>query len=134
MDILRDKIKPLYFKYLAASSGSAMVVSVFGMVDAMMVGQYHGPVGTAALAVFSPLWSIMYCLGLLAGIGGSVLFANYRGRGDEKEAQQYFTLTILYGAVLSILAMAGIGIFQDQLFRLFGADDQLLELAKLSLP
>lgn len=133
MDLLKDKIKPIYFKYLVAASGSAMVVSVFGMVDAMMVGQYHGPVGTAALAVFSPLWSIIYCLGLLAGIGGSVLFANHRGRGDEEEAQQYFTLTVLYGAVLSILAMAGIGIFQNQLFRLFGADDQLLELAKLYL-
>ena len=133
MDILRDRIKPLYFKYLAASSGSAMVVAIFGLVDAMMVGRYHGPIGTAALAVFSPLWSIIYCLGLLSGIGGSVLFANHRGRGDEKEAQQYFTLTVLYGAVLSVLAMAGIGIFRNQLFRLFGADDQLLELAKLYL-
>ena len=133
MDILRDQIKPLYFKYLVASSGSAMVVAIFGLVDAMMVGQYHGPIGTAALAVFSPLWSVIYCLGLLSGIGGSVLFANHRGRGDEGEAQQYFTLTVLYGAVLSVLAMLGIGIFQNQLFRLFGADDQLLVLAKLYL-
>ena len=133
MDILRDKIKPLYFKYLVASSGSAMVVAIFGLVDAMMVGQYHGPIGTAALAVFSPLWSVIYCLGLLSGIGGSVLFANHRGRGDEKEAQQYFTLTVLYGAVLSVLAMVGIGMFQDQLFLLFGADAELLELAKLYL-
>ena len=133
MDILKDKIKPLYFKYLVAASGSAMVVSIFGLVDAMMVGQYHGPIGTAALAVFSPLWSVIYCLGLLAGIGGSVLFANQRGRGDEGEAQQYFTLTVLYGIALSVLAMVGIGVFQDPLFRLFGADDQLLELAKLYL-
>ena len=133
MDILKDKIKPLYFKYLVAASGSAMVVSIFGLVDAMMVGQYHGPVGTAALAVFSPLWSVIYCLGLLAGIGGSVLFANQRGRGDEGEAQQYFTLTVLYGIALSVLAMVGIGVFQDPLFRLFGADEELLELAKLYL-
>lgn len=36
MDILKSKVKPLYFKYLMAASGSAMVASVFGMVDAMM--------------------------------------------------------------------------------------------------
>ena len=73
MDILKGKIWPMYFKYLVAASGSALVASVFGIVDAMMVGQYHGPAGTAALAVFSPLWSIIFCLGLLAGIGGSAV-------------------------------------------------------------
>ena len=133
MDILKDRVKPLYFKYLVAASGSAMVVSVFGMIDAMMVGQYHGPMGTAALAVFSPMWSIIYCLGLLVGIGSSVLFANLRGRGEEEDAQQYFTLSIFYGLVLSVVSVIGIGLFQDQLLRFFGADEQLLELAKLYL-
>ena len=41
MDILKDRVKPLYFKYLVAASGSAMVASIFGMIDAMMVGKYH---------------------------------------------------------------------------------------------
>ena len=100
MDILRDKVKPLYFRYLAAASGSALVVSVFGLIDAMMVGKYHGPAGNAALAIFNPVWSIVYSVGLLAGIGGSVLFANYRGGGKEQTAQEYFTVSIGYGLVL----------------------------------
>ncbi len=130
MDILKGKVRPMYFRFLGAASGSAMVASIFGMVDAMMVGKYHGPIGNAALAVFSPLWSIIFCLGLLAGIGGSVLFANYRGSGDEKTAQEYFTLTLLFGAVLSVLAMVGIGLFNEPLFRLFGADDEILVLTQ----
>lgn len=130
MDLLRSKIKPIYFKYLVAASGSALVASVFGMVDAMMVGKYHGPAGNAALAVFNPIWSIIYSLGLLAGIGSSVLFATARGRRDERTAQEYFTLSILFGAVLSILAVIGIGFFNDPLFRFFGADNELLGLAK----
>ena len=130
MDLLKDKIGPIYFKYLVAASGSAMVASVFGMIDAMMVGKYHGPVGNAALAVFNPLWSIIYCLGLLAGTGGSVLFATSRGKGDEKTAQQYFTLSVIYGAILTVAAMIGIGVFHEPLFRFFGADDELLILAK----
>lgn len=130
MDLLKSKIRPMYFKYLVAASGSALVASVFGMVDAMMVGRYHGPAGNAALAVFNPLWSIIYSLGLLAGIGGSVLFATARGRKDEQSAQEYFTLSILFGLVLSALAVAGIGLFSEPLFRFFGADDELLDLAQ----
>lgn len=130
MDILKDKIKPLYLKYLVAASGSAMVSSIFAMIDAMMVGKYHGPSGNAALAVFNLLWSIFYSLGLLSGIGGSVLFANNRGKGNEKNAQEYFTLSILYGIVLSVIAMITIGLFKEPMFRFFGADEKLLILAK----
>lgn len=130
MDLMKSNIKPMYLRYLAAASGSAMVASIFGMVDAMMVGQYHGPAGNAALAVFNPIWSIVFSVGLLAGIGGSVLFTNCRGRGDEREAQGYFTLSVAWGILLSVLAVAGIGLFDDELFRFFGADDELLTLAK----
>lgn len=130
MDLLKSDIKPMYLRYLAAASGSAVVASVFGVVDAMMVGQYHGPAGNAALAVFNPIWSIVFCLGLLAGIGSSVLFASSRGRGDERSAQEYFTLSVLWGVLFSTVAVAGIGLYQEQLFRFFGADDELLALAK----
>ena len=133
MNLLNCKIKPTYFKYLAAASGSAVIGAFFGMIDAMVVGKYHGPDGNAALAVFSPLWSIIFCLGFLAGIGGSVLFANHRGKQEEQTAQEYFTLSIIYGIILSAIAMLGIGLFQDKLFVFFGADDKLLPLAKLYL-
>ena len=112
MDLLKNRVKPMYFQYLLAASGSAMIASVFGMVDAMMVGQYHGPAGNAALAVFNPLWSLVFTFGLLAGIGGSVLFATARGSKDEKTAQEYFTLSLLYGGVLSVLAVAVIGFYR----------------------
>ena len=39
MDLLKSRVKPMYFKYLVAASGSALVASIFGMVDAMMVGK-----------------------------------------------------------------------------------------------
>ena len=75
MDLLRGNIKTLYFKYLSAAFGSALISSIYGIVDMAMVGQYQGPEGTAALAVVAPLWNIIYSLGLLVGIGGSVLFS-----------------------------------------------------------
>lgn len=38
MDLLHDKIKPMYFKYLSAAFGSAMITSVYSIVDTAMVG------------------------------------------------------------------------------------------------
>ena len=86
MDFLSGKIKPIYLKYLAAAFGSAMITSVYSIVDMAMVGQYHGPDGTAALAVVAPVWNIIYSLGLLMGIGGSVIFSTRRGGAEQSRA------------------------------------------------
>ena len=63
MDLLRGNIKTLYFKYLSAAFGSALISSIYGIVDMAMVGQYQGPDGTAALAVVAPVWNVIYSLG-----------------------------------------------------------------------
>ena len=48
MDLLTGNIRTLYFKFLSAAFGSALISCIYGMVDMAMVGQYHGPEGTAA--------------------------------------------------------------------------------------
>ena len=86
MNLLTAKIKTLYFRYLAAAFGSALISAIYSIVDMVMVGQYHGPDGSAALAVVAPLWNIIYSFGLLMGIGGSVLFSTLRGRAAGQPA------------------------------------------------
>lgn len=55
MDFLNGKIKSIYFKYLSAAFGSALITSIYSIADMTMVGQYQGPDGTAALAVVAPV-------------------------------------------------------------------------------
>ena len=86
MNFLNGKIKTLHFKYLTAAFGSALITSVYSIVDMAMVGRYHGPEDAAALAVVAPIWNIIYSLGLLMGIGGSVLFSTIRGKGGRRRA------------------------------------------------
>ncbi len=108
-----------------------------------MVGQYQGPEGTAALAVVAPVWNIIYSLGLLMGIGGSVIFSAKRGSSENlsgKEAavsvkkgateNQYFTIALYGSIILSLLAWLCIFLFEDLILIFFGADKTLLPLAK----
>lgn len=129
MDLLQNKIKPLYFRYLAAAFGSALISSIYGLVDMAMVGQYQGPVGTAALAVVAPVWNLIYSLGLLTGIGGSVLFGTVRGKGRGQGENQYFTGALLGTALLALVSWGLIVFGERPLLELFGADEALLPLA-----
>ena len=131
MDLLRGNIKTLYFKYLSAAFGSALTSSIYGIVDMAMVGQYQGPDGTAALAVVAPVWNVIYSLGLLMGIGGSVIFSTKRGSGmsGDGEDEQYFTAAVIGSVILAALAWVGLILFERPLLTFFGADETLLALA-----
>ena len=132
MDFLNGKIKTLYFKYLSAAFGSALITSIYSIVDMAMVGQYHGPEGSAALAVVAPVWNIIYSLGLLMGIGGSVLFSTIRGKadGDIRKSNQYFTASVIGSVILAGIVWLLIILFDKQLLVFFGAQDNTLTLAR----
>ena len=109
MDLLKGNVRQIYFRYLGAAFGSALISSIYGLVDSAMVGQYQGPEGTAALAIVAPVWNIIYSLGLLMGIGSSVIFSTKRGsaRPDGSE-NPYFTVSVLGSLGLALLAWAGL--------------------------
>ncbi len=132
MDLLGGKIKSLYCKYLSAAFGSALISCIYGVVDMAMVGQYHGPNGTAALAVVAPVWNVIYSLGLLMGIGGSVIFSTKRGSNACKDGSemQYFTAAVIGSAALAMLSWLGILCFERPVLMFFGADETLLTMAE----
>ena len=105
MDFLKGKIRPLYFKYLTAAFCSALIASIYGIADMAMVGQYQGPQGTAAMAVISPIWNIIYSLGLLMGNGGSVLLSTLRGESEKNldRSNEYFTAAIIGVSILALI-------------------------------
>lgn len=131
MDLLNGKIRAIYLKYLSAAFGSALISCIYGVVDMAMVGQYQGPEGTAALAVVAPIWNIIYSLGLLMGVGGSVIFSTRRGSDNDRgNENQYFTAAVIGTIVLSFFTWAGLWIFERQVLTFFGADESLLSLAQ----
>lgn len=110
MDMLRDNVRAAYRKYFLAAFGSALISCIYGVVDMAMVGQYQGPDGTAALAVVAPVWNVIYSLGLLTGIGGSVLLSAKRGSGaaGQAEANEYFTTAVLASVLPAVLGPTAI--------------------------
>lgn len=135
MDFLNGKVRPIYLKYLSAAFGSALITSIYSIVDMAVVGQYQGPDGTAALAVVAPIWNIIYSLGLLMGIGGSVIYSILKGRTDRlsKNGNEYFTAAVIGSVFLAILAWIAILFFDKELLLFFGAKEHLLELAQTYL-
>lgn len=110
MELLKGDVRTIYRKYFLAAFGSALISCIYGVVDMAMVGQYQGPDGSAALAVVAPVWNVIYSLGLLTGIGGSVLLSAKRGSGaaGQAEANEYFTTAVLASVLPALLGPTAI--------------------------
>lgn len=98
MDLLHGNVKTIYFRYLSAAFGSALISSIYGIVDMAMVGQYQGPEGTAALAVVAPIWNIIYSLGLLMGIGGLRTAQHRPGQGQNRRRARRISPRLCWGS------------------------------------
>ena len=126
MDFITDDIKQLYRKFLTASMASAMVMSIYSFVDTIAVGQSEGPAGAAAMAVITPLYGVLIFLGILCGVGGSVLYGNARGEGKEEKANALFTAATGLMLFLILLVWIIFALFHQQIFTFFGADAELM--------
>lgn len=129
MDLLNTRVGKLFRKYLIAACGSALIFSIYTMVDIICVGQYEGPDGAAALACVTPIFSVFMSLGMLLGIGGAVHMSLCRGEGRHQEGDRYFVISLLAGLVLSaVMTVVGMA-YCEEVLRLLGADDQIIGLA-----
>ena len=102
MDFLKDNVHSIYRSYLVPTLGAALAMSIYSFVDTIAVGQYAGAVGTAAIAVINPLYTLMYVLASLFALGGSVHMGNALGRGKKEEGLQYFTIATIGCALVTV--------------------------------
>ncbi len=129
MDLLTADIKKTYLRYFWAAIGASLVTSIYSLVDTIAIGQYEGPNGTAALATTQTIWTVMICLGILIGVGGSIMMSTCRGGGRTEEGNQYFTLSLLCSVLCSAVITVLFQIFQEQILIFSGSDQQILPYA-----
>ena len=129
MDFLKGNLKKLYFHFLIPSLGSAMVMSIYTLTDAVVIGKGVGADALAALSITTPLLCILMSMGILFGVGGSVQMNVSRGTGNHDRANRFFTLSFFTLALISLILWLVHGFGMSPLLRIMGANDTLYPYA-----
>lgn len=129
MNLLEDNIRKLYYKYLIPSLGSAMVMSIYTLTDAIVIGKGVGADALAALSITTPLLCVLMSTGILFGVGGSVQMSVHRGTGNDQKANRYFTLSLVGIGIVSLLLWLIYGLGMPHLLKIMGADETLYPYA-----
>lgn len=113
-------------RYLVPSVFATMVTSIYVLADTIIVGKGIGTIAVAALNIVLPLYNIFFGLGLLFGVGGSVLMSILRGEGDEKGANAYFSTSLVAMCVVLALSMAFFTAFMEKIALVFGGTPETM--------
>lgn len=111
INMLESPVRQVFFSYLVPSISATLVTSIYILADTMMIGRGVGGSGIAAMNILLPLYNTYFGIGMMCGVGGSVLFGFSRGRGDEKRARSYFT-----AALCVVLALSAVFLILGRIF------------------
>lgn len=130
LDFRNEKIGRL-FKSLFFPTLVAMVFnSVLNICDGMFVGHGVGPDGLAAINIVAPFFLLTVGIGLMFGFGASVIGSIRLSENNVKAARIIMTQAYIAGAVIFAVIIAVTLLFTDEILRLLGSSDRLLDLAR----
>lgn len=115
--------------------------SIYSIVDGFFVSNFVGQTQFASLNLIMPVLMILGSIGFMVGSGGSALISKTFGEGDEKKANEIFSLIIYFAIIVGIILAAVAICFIKPIAILLGAEGDMIEYASnyatiilLSLP
>ena len=126
-----EKMSKLLLQQSLPASIGFLVMSFYQMVDVFFVSRYaEGEIAIAAITVVLPITFLISSFGMAIGVGGASVVARALGEGNKSKAQKTFGNQIkLTIGIVFFFVLVGY-IFQEQLLRIFGANDEIIPYAK----
>lgn len=113
-------------RYCLPSIIMMVFTSVYGVVDGFFVSNFAGKTPFAAVNFIMPILMILGCAGFMFGTGGSALIGMALGEGDNKKANNIFSLVVYSSIVCGVLlAIIGLVILRP-VATLMGAENEML--------
>lgn len=125
-EFLEKPVKGLFYRYLVPSIIGTMVTSIYVLADTIIIGKGLGSVAMAALNIALPIYNIFFGIGLLFGVGGSVLMSVYRGRNLKKEAEAYYTAAFFMNILVWLVCLVLCTVFMEDLAWMLGGTEETM--------
>lgn len=123
----RDFHLPGLLRFALPTIIMMLVVSLYTIVDGVLIARLVGENALAAANVAYPAISFTLAMGIMLGTGGSAVVAHKMGAGYLEEARRDFGFLALVAVCIGLaVCLTGV-LFSGPLARLLGASDLLLD-------
>lgn len=122
---LQGAIVPTFFKYLGLDVLGLVAMTSAMLVDGLFIGNYVGVTALAAVNLIIPISTLLFGVGMMLSIGGSVRAGKYLGEDDKPAASAIFSKTLVFMALYGAAAIALALTFEETLFTGLGASPEI---------
>lgn len=119
-----------FLKFVLPSILSMLFISLYTIVDGIVVSRFVGTEALAAVNMTYPIYNLGFGVTIMLSVGGSALISIALGKKNTKEANSQFSLISLVIVAVNFI-VAVIGIWQlDWILSLLGVTEELFSHAK----
>tara|TARA_Y100001970_G_scaffold292066_1_gene431756 strand:- start:870 stop:2225 length:1356 start_codon:yes stop_codon:yes gene_type:complete len=127
MNILTDKVKRLISRLAIPASVGTLFQTLYNIVDTFFAGKIS-PEALSALSKSFPVYFILIATSIGVTVAGTSLIGNSIGEKNEKNSIYYFSQTIIFAIIISIvITFLGLS-FSDNIFKLMGSTEYVTNL------
>ena len=126
--ILTGSISGNFFSLFIPSIVGLLAFSSASLVDGIFIGNFVGAQALAAVNLLIPFITIVFGIGYMLAVGGSVRGGKYIGEGQTHKASAVFSKILMFCVGFAIV-MVSLGLtFEEQLYQGLGATPELMPL------
>lgn len=130
IDFGRMNIPSLFCKLFFPTLMGMVANALLNIADGMFVGHGVGSDALAAINIVAPMFMITTGIGLMFGIGASVVASVHLSQGNIKAANINMTQAFAASLLLMIIIIVPAGVFHEHTIRLLGGSDVLMPYAR----
>ncbi len=127
---LDGPVAPTFFRYLGLSLVGLIAMTSASLVDGVFIGNYVGVTALAVVNLIIPITTLLFGVGLMLAIGGSVRGGKYLGERDPAAASAVFSKTLVCATAYGVVVVALGLLLEEQLFAALGATPDLFPLMR----
>jgi putative MATE family efflux protein len=126
--ILSGPIVKNFFALFIPSIIGLLAFSSASLIDGIYIGNFVGATALAAINLLIPFITIVFGIGYMLAVGGSVRGGKYIGQGRFNRASSVFSKILIICISLSLITVCLGLYFEEGLYRALGATPELMPL------
>lgn len=117
-------IKKQFAKYVSQNILGMIGISLYILADTFFISKAEGAIGIAALNLILPVYSVIYAIGYMIGVGAATCFKISRAKGDL-QSEYYFSNALIWTTIFGIFFMILGILVPDKIMVILGGDEEV---------
>lgn len=120
-------IEHKFVKYVSQNILGMLGISAYILADTFFIAGAEGAKGITALNLVLPIYSLIFGIGAMMGVGSAIRFNILRARKDAR-ADLYFSNAIIFAVILGTVFMLMGALIPGQIIAALGGDAEIVRI------